>query len=69
MQIMLQSIFLVCNKESGGYREDVRRIQRKHKENTKKYKENTRDIQGEYQKNTKSPIALSATDSHQVVSR
>lgn len=62
MQIMLQSIFLVCNKESGGCQEDVRRIQRKHKENT-------REIQGEYQKNTKNPIALSATDPHRMVSR
>lgn len=36
MQIMLQSIFLVCNKESGGYKEDIKRIQVEHKENIRK---------------------------------
>lgn len=36
MQIMLQSIFLVCNKESSGYKEDIKRIQVEHKENIRK---------------------------------
>lgn len=43
---------------SGGYKENTKRIQEKYKENTRKTPEKH-----------KSPIALSATDPHRVVSR